>query len=151
MYVVNSHELLSIDHVLIDWNWKYKFIREIFGSVLKLTLAAAPPSYSNILELDQKVREMVIPPALNFFILAEDPNADISAAVHMKGYIISQMRSISMVFIHRSFFAQALLDHPENPLQSPFATSFLATYRAASILIAGHAKYLERYSELFMR
>lgn len=151
MYVFNSHELLFIDHILVVWNWKYKFIKEIFGSVLKLTLAAAPPSYSNILELDQKVREMVIPPALDFFILAEDTNTHIGAAMHMKGYIISHMRSISMIFIHRSFFAQALLDHPENPLRSPYAASFLATYRAASVLIAGHAKYLERYPELFMR
>lgn len=136
---------------MIDWKWKYKFIREIFGSVSKLTLAAVPPSYSNILQLDQKVREMAIPPALNSFILVEDTSAHISAAVHMKGYIISQMRSIGMIFIHRSFFAQALLDHPENPLRSPYATSFLATYRAASVLITGHRKYFERYPELFMR
>ncbi|KZP18363.1 hypothetical protein FIBSPDRAFT_933487 [Athelia psychrophila] len=105
------------------WNWKYQFIRDVFGSVVKLTLAAAPPSYKLILELDRKVREMVLPPALNMFLRTGDA----------------------------PFFAQALLDYPESPLRSPYATSFLATYRAASFVISSTVKHIERYPELFMR
>ncbi|KZP20102.1 hypothetical protein FIBSPDRAFT_1045158 [Athelia psychrophila] len=133
------------------WNWKYKFMRDVFASVLKLTLAAAPPSYKAILELDRKVRDMVLPPALNVFLRTEDAQTYVSAGVYMKGCLLSSFRSGSMLFMHRSFFAQALLDHPENPLRSPYATSFLATYRAASFLISIAIKHLERYPELFMR
>ncbi|KZP18367.1 hypothetical protein FIBSPDRAFT_745533 [Athelia psychrophila] len=134
------------------WNWKYQFIRDVFGSAVQLTLAAAPPSYKLILELDRKARETVLPPpALNKFLRTEDAQAYVSAGVHMKSFLLSSYRSCSMVFIHRSFFAQALLDHPESPLRSPYATSFLATYRAASFVISSTAKYIERYPELFLR
>ncbi|KZP23605.1 hypothetical protein FIBSPDRAFT_1042768 [Athelia psychrophila] len=133
------------------WKWKYQFVRDVFGSILKLTLAAVPPSYKTILELDCKVREMVLPPALNVFIPTGDASRYISVGAHMKGYLLSQFRSFSMISIHRSFFAKALLDHPDDPLRSPYATSFLATYRAASVSIRGHFKHLERYPDLFMR
>ncbi|KZP21364.1 hypothetical protein FIBSPDRAFT_740823, partial [Athelia psychrophila] len=133
------------------WNWTYQFMRDIFGSVLKLTLAAAPPSYRSILKLDRKVREMVLPSALNVFLQTNGPQTYVSAGMHMKGCLLSHFRSFSMIFIHRSFFAQALLDHPDNPLRSPYATSFLATYRAASAVIRATVKHLERYPELFRR
>lgn len=121
------------------------------SSVLKYGLAATPPSYKTVLELDRKVREMVLPSVLNVFLQTDNSSTYISAGMHMKGSLLSQFRSFSMIFIHRSFFAQALLDHPENPLQSPYATSFLATYRAASVIIRATVKHLERYPELFMR
>lgn len=126
-------------------------MRDIVGSASKFSLAAVPPSYKAILELDCKLREMVLPPALNAFIQPEDPSACVSAGVYMKSCLISQCRSVSMIFIHRSFFAQALLHHPENPLQSPYATSFLATYRAASTIIRGTNKILDRFPELLLR
>lgn len=126
-------------------------MRDVFGSIMKLTLAAKPPSYKAILELDRKVREMVLPPALNVFIRAEQELDNIDAGLYMKGSMLSQIRSISMLFIHRSFFAQALLDHPENPLRSPYATSFLAAYRAATAGIAGTIKHTNRYPDLFKR
>lgn len=70
--------------------------------------------------------------------------------------------------IHRSFFAQALLDHPVDPLQSPFSHScvhrvillwqnltmpcrFEATYRSASWLIKAQAYNFRRYPELMSR
>lgn len=126
-------------------------MRDVFGSILKLTLAATSPSYKAILELDRKVREMVLPATLNVFLRAEEGNDDIDAGLYMKGCLLSQIRSHSMLFIHRSFFARALLDHPENPLRGPYATSFLATYRAATVCISGTIKHTTRYPDLFKR
>jgi len=39
------------------------------------------------------------------------------------------------MYLHRSFFAQAIMDHPLNPLKSPYAHSFVASYRAASTIL----------------
>jgi hypothetical protein len=39
------------------------------------------------------------------------------------------------MYIHRSFFAQAIIEHPVNPLKSAYAPSFLATYRASSTIL----------------
>ncbi|KAF7981381.1 hypothetical protein HWV62_33865 [Athelia sp. TMB] len=109
------------------WNWKYKFNRNIFGSVLEMTLAAKSPDYKTILEFDQKVREMPLPHALNVFLKNDDD--EISLNVYMKGSYLSMVRSVTLLYIHKSYFAQALLDHPDNPLLSPYATSFLAATR----------------------
>ena len=36
-----------------------------------------------------------------------------------------------LLYIHRGFFAKALLENPADPLLSPYAHSYLATYRSA--------------------
>jgi hypothetical protein len=41
----------------------------------------------------------------------------------------------AMLWIHRSYFAKALLDYPLNPLKSPYATSFLSAYRSSLSLL----------------
>lgn len=58
---------------------------------------------------------------------------------------------LAMLYIHRSFFAQALLDFPSNPLRSPFAPSFLAGYRCASAIIKTTAVTFQKYPDLFSR
>ena len=40
-----------------------------------------------------------------------------------------------LLFIHRSFFAQAILEQPINPLKSNYAPSFLAAYRASTTIL----------------
>ena len=43
---------------------------------------------------------------------------------------------IALLYVHRTFFAQALSDHPTDPLRSPYSPSFLAGYRSACILLS---------------
>ena len=43
--------------------------------------------------------------------------------------------NIVLMYIHRSFFAQAIIEHPVNPLKSTYAPSFLAAYRASSTIL----------------
>lgn len=56
-----------------------------------------------------------------------------------------------MLYIHRSFFAQAMLDFPTNPLRSPFAPSFLAAYRCASATIKSTIVSYQKHPELLSR
>lgn len=133
----------------LDWRWKYTFSRDIFAKVIERTLAAAPPPYDVILELDRIVREKTLPPSLNAFMAKDDDNT--SPSVYMRGCLLSQFRSVTMLYIHRSFFAQAVLDHPLNPLRSPYAPSFLAAYRCASVIIKSSISHFERYPDLCMR
>ena len=58
---------------------------------------------------------------------------------------------VAMIYIHRTFFAQALLDHPDNPLASPYAPSFLAANRCASVVIKSFIHYYERCPNLIGR
>jgi hypothetical protein len=39
------------------------------------------------------------------------------------------------MYIHRSFFAQAIIEQPVNPLKSTYAPSFLAAYRSSATIL----------------
>ncbi|THV08656.1 hypothetical protein K435DRAFT_708630 [Dendrothele bispora CBS 962.96] len=129
------------------YQWKYEFCTEILAPVLELTLTAKPPKYEVILDLDRKVREKIVPPHLNIFMNAED----CSPATYMRGSMLGQYRTVTLLFLHRSFFAQAMLDYPVNPLRSPYAPSFLAAYRCASGIIKSCLNHFERFPELCAR
>ena len=44
-----------------------------------------------------------------------------------------------LLFLHRGYFARAMIEYPESPLRSPFAPSFLAAY-ATSITFLRHIR-----------
>src|SRR5712671_349652 len=61
-----------------------------------------------------------------------------------------QRRCADLIYIHRSWFAEALSDSPD-PLQHEYGQSVLAVFRSASILINGlrslaraHPKFVAR-------
>ncbi|KNZ79894.1 hypothetical protein J132_08552 [Termitomyces sp. J132] len=122
------------------YQWKYEFTKEIASTVTELTLTAEPPHYQTVLDLDRKVREKILPPHLNVFMSPEDKHC--TPSVYMRG---------SLLYIHRSFFAQAMLDHPTNPLRSPYAPSFLAAYRCASGVIKSNLNHFDRFPDLCCR
>ncbi|KAG5644077.1 hypothetical protein DXG03_009167 [Asterophora parasitica] len=131
------------------YQWKYEFTKEIMTTVTELTLTAEPPNYQTVLDLDRKVRAKSLPPHLNMFLSPEDRNC--SPSVYMRGCILAQYRTVTLLYIHRSFFAQAMLDHPANPLRSPYAPSFLAAYRCASGVIKSNLNHFERFPDLCSR
>ncbi|KAF7985883.1 hypothetical protein HWV62_43760 [Athelia sp. TMB] len=133
----------------IVWSWKYQFHKNILGPVLELTLVAKSTDYMTVLELDRKVREAPVPLPLNLF-LAKDRN-DLELEIFMKGVFLSMVRSVTMVYLHKSYFARALLDHPTNPLCSPYATSFLAVARCSSAVIQNGSHYTQKFPEICMR
>lgn len=47
--------------------------------------------------------------------------------------------------MHKSYFTQAMLDHPVEPLRSPYAPSFLAACRCASLIIQLVETQFRRY------
>jgi hypothetical protein len=45
-------------------------------------------------------------------------------------------KKTDLLYLHRSFFARAISDHPKDPLGSPYGTSVIAAYRSAGSLVA---------------
>lgn len=128
-------------------------------------LAAKAPSYGIILDLDKKIRQTPLP-SVKLYIKPNEHDYN-NPAMCMKGWLMSQYQSFSkshithaamrfsdpviytaMLYIHRTFFAQVLLDHPDNPLDSPYAPSFLMAARCASVLIRSFLHHFERCPEL---
>ncbi|KAF7984951.1 hypothetical protein HWV62_9883 [Athelia sp. TMB] len=60
---------------------------DIYEPVIKMTLAAQPPSYKMILELDRKVREKILPPGFSVLKSKEDA----SPSAYLQAGILSQI------------------------------------------------------------
>ncbi|TFK21657.1 hypothetical protein FA15DRAFT_672344 [Coprinopsis marcescibilis] len=108
--------------------WQFRFAAEVVAEVSARTLTAETPSYATIMDLDRKVREFPIPESM-----MSKPGDDFSTAFQL--CVLDHIRETVLLYIHRSFFAQAIIDHPKNPLKSPYAPSFLAAYRASSTIL----------------
>ncbi|KAF8888044.1 fungal-specific transcription factor domain-containing protein [Infundibulicybe gibba] len=134
------------------WRMKHTFARDIFMGVVEVTLTAKSPSYNTVLNLDRRVREISFPANFKPYVLREDGEQEFhDSSLSLRGFYASQHRTVTMLYLHRSFFAQAMLDHPTNPLLSPFAPSFLTAYRCASVIIKASAHQFERCAEMAMR
>ncbi|KAJ7054174.1 fungal-specific transcription factor domain-containing protein [Mycena amicta] len=107
--------------------WQFRFAAECVADVTARTLTTDPPSYTTIMELDKKVREFPLPPL-------DDADAD-DVGASLQRCVLEHIRETVLMYIHRSFFAQAIIEQPVNPLKSTYAPSFLAAYRASATIL----------------
>lgn len=128
------------------WHFKMVFATEIYAPVVENMLSAKPPSYATILDLDRRIRQIQLP-AVKLYLRPDDDDYN-NPSLCMKSYMMSHYRSLTMIHIHRTFFAQALLDNPASPLSSPYAPSFLSANRCASILLKSFIHHHERCGAL---
>lgn len=139
---------------------------EAFGSKV--------PTYANILKLDRQMRSYPVPTVLQVpgFGNSEPQNGSYGDTVEliMQRHIVLGIRETSKVlssvlvrsvalillradllYLHRSFFAKAISDHPQDPLGSPYGSSVIAAYRSAGALIALQRNYNVQLPELSSR
>ncbi|KAH9940787.1 uncharacterized protein BXZ73DRAFT_88507 [Epithele typhae] len=114
------------------WPFRHQFIHDIYFNVMDGMLAAKAPSYAQVLEFDRQIRQTTLP-NVRLYLRPDEANYKNPSVV------------CAMIHIHRTFFAQALLDHPTNPLASPYAPSFLAANRCASILLRSFLHHWNRW------
>ncbi|KAG7098726.1 hypothetical protein E1B28_000639 [Marasmius oreades] len=119
--------------------WGWKFAKDVVVSVSAATLTPKIPEYDVILELDKKLRQQGMPPDYNY---ATD------TCFQPRGLLMS---AFTWLHIHRSFFVKAILDFPHNPMSSPYAPSFLAAYRAATMIIQLDVKWFSKHPALMSR
>ncbi|KII83074.1 hypothetical protein PLICRDRAFT_47428 [Plicaturopsis crispa FD-325 SS-3] len=128
--------------------WAFRFAAECVTEVAARTLTAEAPTYATIMEVDKKVREFHIPEEAarrasasgagsegkptGMSVIREDP---MTLADDMQYWVMSHSREVLLLYVHRSFFAQAIIEHPANPLRSTYAPSFLAAYRASTTIL----------------
>lgn len=105
------------------------------SEVCEKVTAARPLRYQEVLELDRKIREFPSHPFSKDSSPQEDHLGVDAEFRRVFPLVTIWDREESLMYIHRNFFAKAVLDFPDNPMRSPFAKSFLATYRSASYVI----------------
>jgi hypothetical protein len=120
--------------------WKHRFTSECMSVVHDQAFGAKTPTYATVLQLDRKLRAFPVPPNLQ---VAGFGNSSPSESRHQESvslilqrHIVLALREMNLLYLHRSFFARAVTDHPKDPLGSPYGTSVIAAYRSAGSLVA---------------
>ncbi|TFK25407.1 hypothetical protein FA15DRAFT_668474 [Coprinopsis marcescibilis] len=111
-------------------HWKARFGAECVSAVVQGTLTSRAPKYSIILDLDRKVRDMELP------LYAQGPPPQgVGLAQTMSHFMSINYRELTLLYIHRCFFAHALSNNTSDPIKSQYAPSFLAGYRSACTIV----------------
>ncbi|KAJ7216633.1 hypothetical protein GGX14DRAFT_518292 [Mycena pura] len=103
--------------------WGHRATEECLLPIVRATLAVKAPSYDKVLQLDRKIRNHAQPQAIN--------PGDERTALSMKNFIRSHYRDLMLLFLHRAYFAQTMIEHVADPMKSPYAHSVSAAYASA--------------------
>ncbi|KAF9078142.1 hypothetical protein BDP27DRAFT_1310847 [Rhodocollybia butyracea] len=148
----NAHGELEMSFA----SWNHSFCSECLSVVMEQAFGARPPSYKTMTEMDKKVRSYYIPPSLQIpgfggspITLKLEPEPTIQLV--MQRYITFAIREITLLYLHRGFFAHALEDSPDDPMGSKYAPSVLAACESACIFVSLIDSMFKRYPLLTER
>ncbi|KAI0051576.1 hypothetical protein FA95DRAFT_1485275 [Auriscalpium vulgare] len=115
--------------------WTYRYSAACLSIAVQRAFAVRTPSYNSLLQLDKRIRTFPIPSHL------QSPGQDASKFWNqdptraMQQYCVVNECEAILLYIHRSYFAQALRES-EEPLRHKYSPSVTATYRGSLVLIA---------------
>ncbi|KAF9820900.1 hypothetical protein IEO21_01127 [Rhodonia placenta] len=120
--------------------WKHRFTSECMNSVYDQAFGAKTPTYKTVLQLDRKLRSFPVPSQLQIAGFGGTEtrvnNYSDSVPLILQRHTVLALRESHLLYMHRGFFARAISDHPQDPLGSPYGSSFIAAYRSAGSLVA---------------
>ncbi|KAI0795508.1 hypothetical protein C8Q75DRAFT_454329 [Abortiporus biennis] len=108
--------------------WGFRHSQECMLPLTKCINGKTSPSYQQILDLDKRFRSYTLP---------TEPlvGKDSPISVSMRAWVRSHYLELILLYLHRPFFAKAISSHPDNPLESPYAYSFVTAYQCAVAIL----------------
>ena len=149
--------MTSFCMVLLVHSWKARYGAVILSASVQRAFAIHGSNYASLLELDKRIRTFPVPPHLQSPSESAEPgrgwNADPSRAMQQFCILCERessepqtIYSISssiihhphedLLYIHRSYLAQAMRELPKDPLGHRFSASVMAAYRSSCRLIS---------------
>ncbi|KAI0032311.1 fungal-specific transcription factor domain-containing protein, partial [Vararia minispora EC-137] len=128
--VVNSQGQLEP-----GWHkWKWMYNANCLTPSLQRTFSVRPLSYSSLLELDKRIRSFPLPEHLRpGSENGQGWSSDPFKAMCQHGTTL--LRESNLLYIHRSYFAQAIRES-NDPLQHKYGQSVLAAYQSTRALVS---------------
>ncbi|GAA5979676.1 hypothetical protein JCM5350_003808 [Sporobolomyces pararoseus] len=135
--------------------WK---LGTLIGKIINEAFSISSPTYSTILKLDEEHRNLVrdSPKSLRSGALPENaflekpqfvpqmpsssPPTDASLIEKLQNHTMDQMFAQVLFYLHKPAFANALLHHSKEPLQSPHRASVEALALETSVYLVAVAK-----------
>jgi hypothetical protein len=135
--------------------WKHKFFGECLGIIWNQAFGAHPLSYELLKHLDQQMRAYYVPPSLR---VPGFGGAKLNQDVHppspeltMARHFLVALKEITSFYMHRGFFATAMNENPENPIEHHrYGESVQTIYDSACICV-GLMRSLFRHQPMIMQ
>ncbi|KAF9779278.1 fungal-specific transcription factor domain-containing protein [Thelephora terrestris] len=127
---------------------RYMMARELAWPILEANSRAKPMTYSETLALDLRLRTVDVP--TKYYPTPGELEFP-TPSRRLKEWGLMCFRPICFLFIHRSFFITALMEHPLNPMLSPYNKSLAVTLCCSSFLIRSFAINFGPWIEVFSR
>ncbi|EJD07477.1 uncharacterized protein FOMMEDRAFT_75316 [Fomitiporia mediterranea MF3/22] len=135
--------------------WKHRFSSELLSIVHDQVFGARTPSYATVTELDKRVRAYYIPPSLQVPGFGSAPmysaSGDPPMALTMQRHIILAIKEVTLLYMHRGFFAKAMSDSPVDPLSGKYGHSVLRAHESASFFVKLVKSLWSHYKDLTER
>ncbi|KZV85592.1 hypothetical protein EXIGLDRAFT_653952 [Exidia glandulosa HHB12029] len=109
--------------------WFHQFTKDCLLKVMDQAFGVAPLTYATVLRLDRLVREQ--PLSENLRLATECNKPGLAVPLSLQRNVTFTLTQRLLLYLHRSFFAQALSEMPDDPLKSKYAQSVLAAFRCA--------------------
>ncbi|KAG9057508.1 hypothetical protein FS842_006289 [Serendipita sp. 407] len=119
---------------------KYRWIAQGIGNLMDEVFGVKPPSYARTLKIDKDLRDWPLDsvPTIDDVVLNSPEDATRKFMfLLMRSFATTGLREISLLYLHRRYFVEALTRHPEEPLRSKYAMSVLAVHRSSVLLLQG--------------
>ncbi|KZT27831.1 hypothetical protein NEOLEDRAFT_1059670 [Neolentinus lepideus HHB14362 ss-1] len=118
--------------------WKFRYSAVCLSVSVDHVFNIRQSSYAALLELDRKIRTFPVPTQLQAPVEGSEAGRSWSPdpVRAMQQYCILSERESNLMYIHRSYFAQAIRSGSVNPLTHKYAESVAAAYRSALRLIS---------------
>ncbi|KAI6125436.1 fungal-specific transcription factor domain-containing protein [Pisolithus croceorrhizus] len=126
-------------NVEMGWyNWKFRYAASCMSACVSHAFNTRQPTYPMVLELDRKIRNVVVPSHLQ-----ATPGAlgvgcvwSTDSAKAMQQYGALFLRESNLLHLHRGYFAQAIKEAPDDPLKHKFSPSVTAAYYSSRKLVS---------------
>nr|GAT60385.1 predicted protein [Mycena chlorophos] len=135
---------------------KWRYTREVTAMIAEAYSHAKMLRYDEVLEIDRKLRRFIEGTRDVFKHYADvgrtpGPRSSLPFIIYTRANLIPRFCGNLLLYIHRTAFVQALKDNPTNPLEGPFAGSFLAAYRGALSIVKSDTQSFELFPASFHR
>ncbi|KAH7911612.1 hypothetical protein BJ138DRAFT_1135262 [Hygrophoropsis aurantiaca] len=128
------------------WSWKYT---RLLHQVITTAFGARPPAFSTILELDRKIRDFPVPKHLQPCCTHDTSPSAMPEHIQVHSLLI--YKEVTLLNLHRSYFAQALQDSPNDLLKHRYGPSVMAAYRSAWRIIEIQSHSVKVFPQIIER
>ncbi|KAF8677359.1 Fungal specific transcription factor domain [Rhizoctonia solani] len=133
---------------------KFVFARLLL-EVLDGAFSATAPSYEKVLKLHKRLREFEGPPHLHvpgfFGNKYKETSLYVDNSLQLERHTTFCVPETILMHLHRSFFARAISESPDDPLQSRYAESVIAIHEAVLRHLAAVRSLFSLLPNLAMR